>query len=272
MLEEAGYGASAAAPVVRSMLEPVANGGTWPTVEPTIPFTPPAAAATTTSTTTTVPGGASRGRPVQWCAGATGRHDRDDRPRRGHRSIGDGAGGRATERCEHDRDDNRRRGADRRAVTVAIATRQRPSSRRNRKLTSLSHDPSSPWQHLDWVLIGAVAIIAAVGLLMVFSTSRGANPPYYYAKTAKQLLYLVIGAVVGGICVAIDYRHFRDWAPFIYGASVALLFWCSRRSGRATRVHRVGSTSACSSSSRPSSPRSASSSASRAWPRSTGAS
>ncbi len=106
---------------------------------------------------------------------------------------------------------------------MAIATRGPASGRRQRKLTSLSHDPSSPWQHLDWVLIGTVAVIAAIGLLMVFSTSRGANPPYYYAKTAKQLLYLVIGGVVGGICVAIDYRHFRDWAPFIYGASVALL-------------------------------------------------
>ncbi len=41
VLEEAGYGSSSAAPVVRAMLEPVAATGGWPTVEPTIPFAPP---------------------------------------------------------------------------------------------------------------------------------------------------------------------------------------------------------------------------------------
>lgn len=90
-------------------------------------------------------------------------------------------------------------------------------------LGSLRHDPSSPRLHLDWVLLVAVALITVVGLLMVFSTSRGASPPYYYSKAAKQLLYVLIGLVVGAIVAAIDYRHYRDWAPFIYGGSVALL-------------------------------------------------
>jgi rod shape determining protein RodA len=92
-------------------------------------------------------------------------------------------------------------------------------------LGSLRHDPAAPYRHLDWVLIAAVLIISAVGLLMVFSTSRGANPPYYYAQSAKQLLYVVIGIVAAAIIVAIDYRHFRDWAPFIYGAGLALLLF-----------------------------------------------
>ena len=57
-LEEAGYGAAAAAPVVRQMLEPVAANGDWPTVQPTIPSTPPPATTSTTSTTsTTAPSG-----------------------------------------------------------------------------------------------------------------------------------------------------------------------------------------------------------------------
>ncbi len=130
-LEEAGYGAAAAAPVVRSMLEPLANGGTWPTVEPTIPFTPPPATTTTTSTTTTVPGGGVAGDQSGGAPAAARWHDRDDGSRRGHRSVGDDAGDRTTDRVEHDRDDHRRRGANRRAVTVAIAThrphRQSPS-------------------------------------------------------------------------------------------------------------------------------------------------
>lgn len=58
MFEKAGYGAAAAAPVVRAMLEPLAGGGTWTKVAPTIPFVAPPA-STTTSTTSTVPGAVS---------------------------------------------------------------------------------------------------------------------------------------------------------------------------------------------------------------------
>lgn len=64
-LEQAGYGAAAAAPVVRAMLEPVATTGTWPTVQPTIPSVPPpatrTAAPTTTAPATSEPGGDSAG-------------------------------------------------------------------------------------------------------------------------------------------------------------------------------------------------------------------
>ncbi len=109
---------------------------------------------------------------------------------------------------------------------MSVATTMRRSRRSSSgTLGSLRHDPAAPYRHLDWVLIAAVLIISAVGLLMVFSTSRGANPPYYYAQSAKQLLYVVIGIVAAAIIVAIDYRHFRDWAPFIYGAGLALLLF-----------------------------------------------
>ena len=105
-----------------------------------------------------------------------------------------------------------------------MATRTTPRrSRQHRSLASLRHDPSAAWQHLDWVLLATVLLVSALGLLMVFSTSRGASPPYYYAKTAKQLLYIVMGLVVGGVVMVIDYRHFRDWAPFIYGGAIVLL-------------------------------------------------
>lgn len=113
---------------------------------------------------------------------------------------------------------------------MATTTRTRrtggtaPVGRRSRSTgASLRTDPTAPWRHIDWILVSCVVTIAAVGLLMVFSTSRGATPPYYYAKAAKQLLYIVVGLVCVGAVFLVDYRHFRDWAPFIYGASVALL-------------------------------------------------
>ena len=108
---------------------------------------------------------------------------------------------------------------------MAVVTMRRGgrSASRSRRLGSLSHDPAAPYRHLDWVLIGTVVITAAVGLLMVFATTRGANPPFYYAQTAKQLFYIVLGIIAAVIVVAIDYRHYRDWAPFIYGAGVVML-------------------------------------------------
>lgn len=61
ILEEAGYGSAAAAPVVRAMLEPVATAGRWPAVEPTIPTSPPLPGSTS-ATSSTVPGdGATSG-------------------------------------------------------------------------------------------------------------------------------------------------------------------------------------------------------------------
>jgi penicillin-binding protein 2 len=62
ILEQAGYGSAAAAPVVRAMLEPLATTGAWPTVEPAVPSSPPpptTSTTTTPSTTTTLPGEAT---------------------------------------------------------------------------------------------------------------------------------------------------------------------------------------------------------------------
>ncbi len=106
---------------------------------------------------------------------------------------------------------------------MALTLGRRPTSRQSRSLGSLRRDPAAPYRHLDWVLIATVLILCTVGLLMVFATTRGANPPYRYTQTAKQLLYIVIGLIAAVVVVAIDYRHYRDWAPFIYGAGVLML-------------------------------------------------
>ncbi len=108
------------------------------------------------------------------------------------------------------------------SAPTSLGRRSRPA---RGTLGSLRHDPAAPYRHLDWVLIVAVLAISAVGLLMVFSTSRGASPPYYYAQAAKQLFFVVLGIVAAAIILAIDYRHYRDWAPFIYGAGLALLLF-----------------------------------------------
>lgn len=51
VLERAGYGSTASAPVVRAMFEPLATDGKWPTVEPSIPTSATASSSSTTTTT-----------------------------------------------------------------------------------------------------------------------------------------------------------------------------------------------------------------------------
>lgn len=83
---------------------------------------------------------------------------------------------------------------------------------------------AAPWRHLDLVLLSAVGIIQAVGLLMVFSTTRGPTPPYKYGFVTKQALFVAIGLVVMAVATFVDYRRVRDYALFIYGLGVFLLF------------------------------------------------
>ncbi|CAN5696474.1 hypothetical protein BH20ACT1_BH20ACT1_06990 [soil metagenome] len=90
----------------------------------------------------------------------------------------------------------------------------------------LRRDPAAPWRHLDWPLLGAGLAIAALSCLMVFSATRTSMAeadldPYTYLK--RQAAFLVIGLVVMGLVVAIDYRNYRDLAPVAYIGSLTLL-------------------------------------------------
>jgi rod shape determining protein RodA len=78
---------------------------------------------------------------------------------------------------------------------------------------------------LDWLLIGACAAIAAMGLLMVYSSSRNlvSGDPAYYLK--RQLLSLGLGVIVGIVLLKIDYRKLRDYSLMAYVATVLLLFF-----------------------------------------------
>jgi rod shape determining protein RodA len=88
--------------------------------------------------------------------------------------------------------------------------------------------PTGPpvWRHLDVLLVVTVVIIAAFGALMVYSSTRvplqtaGISPTYYLYK---QVVFIALGIVVMFVLAAIDYRHFRDWAPYLYGVSLLLL-------------------------------------------------
>jgi len=92
-----------------------------------------------------------------------------------------------------------------------------------RPIANLHHNPASHWRHLDLVLLGAVAAISGLGLLMVYSATRGVEEPYDTSFLKKQLMFVVLGGLVLGVTASVDYRRIRDFAPRLYGLTVLLL-------------------------------------------------
>ncbi len=90
----------------------------------------------------------------------------------------------------------------------------------------LRHRSPVPWRHLDLLLVVAVLLIAAFGVTMVWTATRvplDAAGLSGFAIARKQAAFCVIGVVVMLVVAAIDYRHYRDWAPVLYGGALFLL-------------------------------------------------
>ncbi len=90
----------------------------------------------------------------------------------------------------------------------------------------LRRDPTAPWRHLDWPLLGAALAVAGLSCLMVFSATRTSMAdagldPYSYLK--RQAVFLALGLVVTAAVVALDYRTYRDLAAVSFLVSLGLL-------------------------------------------------
>lgn len=74
------------------------------------------------------------------------------------------------------------------------------------------------YYHIDWLLIGAVLMICAIGLAMIYSTTGGAGPVYW-----TQVYALGLGAMAMVLCLTFDYRSLADKSHFFYLAMVVAL-------------------------------------------------
>lgn len=87
-------------------------------------------------------------------------------------------------------------------------------------------DPASPLLHVDWSIVAGTIVLAAIGVLMVFSATRGPGGPdspvdYSFAK--RQGLFMIVGVCLMVVTAAIDYRRFRLLAIPIYLGVVGAL-------------------------------------------------
>ena len=84
-----------------------------------------------------------------------------------------------------------------------------------------ARDLSAPWRHVDVVLLVVTALVAAIGLLMVFSATRRFDGGT--GIVARQAFFVLLGAVAMAVISVIDYRRITDWWPIIYAAGIVLL-------------------------------------------------
>ena len=123
---------------------------------------------------------------------------------------------------------------------------------RYRPIGKINHDHSAAWRHLDLVLLATVAAISGLGLLMVYSATRGIEQPYDTSYVTKQFMYVVLGVTAMAGVAMVDYRKIRDLAS-VHLRRRRSSCWCScaHRSARARTAPRAGSRSDRSSCSRP---------------------
>jgi rod shape determining protein RodA len=92
---------------------------------------------------------------------------------------------------------------------------------------------------LDWVLIAACAGIVAIGMLMIYSSSRtlvGGDSAYY---VKRQVLALVIGVGIGIALIRIDYRKLRDYSMLAYLLTVVSLLFVLSPMGSRVKGHQA---------------------------------
>jgi rod shape determining protein RodA len=93
-------------------------------------------------------------------------------------------------------------------------------------IATMSRNPADPRSHVDWGLIGGTVLIAAIGLLAIFTAtyqnrSMAGLDTLYFVK--RQGLALAVGLVGMVAVMLIDYRKLRELGLRIYLATLALL-------------------------------------------------
>ncbi len=81
-------------------------------------------------------------------------------------------------------------------------------------------DLSAPLRHIDPILLVCSLALAALGVLMVYSTTREEAGVSFLMR---QGAFVGIGAGVMVVTALVDYHRIRDWAWALYGAAMVLL-------------------------------------------------
>lgn len=76
---------------------------------------------------------------------------------------------------------------------------------------------------IDWNFLGTALVIAAVGVLLVYSATYFGDPTLKTMK--RQILWVGIGLVLMAMFMVVDYHVLFDIAPILYGIGIVLLIY-----------------------------------------------
>jgi rod shape determining protein RodA len=77
-------------------------------------------------------------------------------------------------------------------------------------------------EHFDWTLFIAVALLAVVGVINLYSATSIARAPHA-DDYIQQIYWLVAGGILAAVVAAIDYRHYERLGYVLYAIGVVLL-------------------------------------------------
>jgi rod shape determining protein RodA len=79
---------------------------------------------------------------------------------------------------------------------------------------------------VDFVLLFAGVVVAAIGAVAVFSVTRvraGLTGGHQYALVSRQVVWVLVGSALLALVARVDYRRLIDLAPGVYGAVIFML-------------------------------------------------
>jgi rod shape determining protein RodA len=96
--------------------------------------------------------------------------------------------------------------------------RTSPVGRRPQTLTSRALDREGFLRRLDWVLVGATAVLCVMGCALVWAATKpqGLGPSYL----KKDALNVILGLILAVVAASVDYRTLRAYTPVLYILSV----------------------------------------------------
>jgi rod shape determining protein RodA len=89
--------------------------------------------------------------------------------------------------------------------------------------TRVRGDATAPFRHVDIVMVVCVAAIAAMGTLMVFSSTRGTGEVADTSYLRRELMFMLIGGAAMFVVSAFDYRKLFNYVWPCYGGALLLL-------------------------------------------------
>jgi rod shape determining protein RodA len=79
--------------------------------------------------------------------------------------------------------------------------------------------------HMDWLMLGAVYLLCAIGVVMIYSTGGASSSGGVSRLYLTQVAAMVLGTIALLACLTVDYRSLTDRSHVIYIVLVLLLVY-----------------------------------------------